>query len=689
MKKLIDYLIEGNFYKKKSLPYRLLGYDLIIDTLIPLSDVEVSVPGGQVVVKTDISGIAVVSAGLVLGENTIKWRVAGESNWNWVTVDVSNLAVLLTSVEEVLKDLEDSVELLVSEVVLKETSRADIFKYLFWDESRYRLEELMTAGLVRAGREDELGYVMNELSAVDVLDYCVFRSNYLKGDWYFDGVSGIVEYDDILKTDTLRLGTSDQGWCYDSVFIEEEGNWILSVWCRSIFGSGYIRLSYMIDGNWIDGNNTPVSTDFQKLEVRIDGKVKAVRIGLSGNVVVRLYNWKLAKEEKVLPVVLGGYRGNEVVIVRTSEVLNRFKYVYDEIDFVDYSKLSFSFVGHDSFELLKCREYRDLMMLLQNNVMEVSSVSEGFWVYWSLVSFVVVSALVIYEWMTLGVKASRGYAMGGAKPTYYLSEIDGIQFSDESAINPSATLAVARHSLAGVNSSSRGYAMGGWAGSISSEIDGIQFSDETAIDPSATLAVARGHLAGTNSLSRGYAMGGENSGDYSNEIDGIQFSNESAINPSATLTVARQSLAGVNSSSRGYAMGGSTINYSNEIDGIQFSDETAINPSATLSVARHSLAGVNSSSRGYAMGGYAGGLTGEIDGIQFSDETAINPSATLSLSRMDLAGVNSSSRGYAMGGMDTSEIDGIQFSDETAINPSATLSVARNDLAGCQSGGIL
>ena len=45
----------------------------------------------------------------------------------------------------------------------------------------------------------------------------------------------------------------------------------------------------------------------------------------------------------------------------------------------------------------------------------------------------------------------KGY-FGGGYTDSYSNEIDGIQFSDESAINPSATLALARQGLAGVQS---------------------------------------------------------------------------------------------------------------------------------------------------------------------------------------------------------------------------------------------
>ena len=43
-----------------------------------------------------------------------------------------------------------------------------------------------------------------------------------------------------------------------------------------------------------------------------------------------------------------------------------------------------------------------------------------------------------------------GYFGGGIGGSSYVNEIDGIRFDTEAAINPSATLALARHVLAGV-----------------------------------------------------------------------------------------------------------------------------------------------------------------------------------------------------------------------------------------------
>lgn len=91
----------------------------------------------------------------------------------------------------------------------------------------------------------------------------------------------------------------------------------------------------------------------------------------------------------------------------------------------------------------------------------------------------------------------KGYFAGGLLTSgTQTNEIDGIEFSSEAAINPSAALSTARISLMGVNSFIKGYFGGGSTANYITEIDGIEFSSETAINPSVVLALARGRGAG-------------------------------------------------------------------------------------------------------------------------------------------------------------------------------------------------
>ncbi len=189
-------------------------------------------------------------------------------------------------------------------------------------------------------------------------------------------------------------------------------------------------------------------------------------------------------------------------------------------------------------------------------------------------------------------------------------------------------------SITDMGPTGRGYFGGGSNGTSLVDIEGIDFSDSTSINPTAALSIARHILTGVSSNNRGYFCSGS-------IIDGIQFNNETAFNLAVSLTVSRTQLSSVQSATRGYCGGGIGDSYSVEIDGIQFSDETIINPTLSLSLARYDFAGVSSSAKGYFSGGRgSSSLYNRIDGINFADETAI-PLMTLITARRSHAGVQS------------------------------------------------
>jgi hypothetical protein len=144
--------------------------------------------------------------------------------------------------------------------------------------------------------------------------------------------------------------------------------------------------------------------------------------------------------------------------------------------------------------------------------------------------------------------SSAGYAAGNG-PSAPVNVFTKFLFSTETATNLASGMAVLRNAtLCGVGSTTRGYFMGGQTNPGapivgSTEIDGIQFSDETTINPAATLATARGLMGGTNSATKGYAHGGSILTSWTNQIDGIQFSTETSINPAASLAQARSGAA--------------------------------------------------------------------------------------------------------------------------------------------------
>lgn len=252
-----------------------------------------------------------------------------------------------------------------------------------------------------------------------------------------------------------------------------------------------------------------------------------------------------------------------------------------------------------------------------------------------------------------GVNSSeRGYFGGGSdNPTMY-GVIDGLRFDTEANVVTGASLTIARQELTGVNSAIRGYFAGGNTSILSTiatnEIDGLRFDTESVINPTAVLSLARLSITGINSNTRGYFVGGYNSTSStpSTEIDGILFSTETSYNPTTSLPIALYDMGGVNSTIKGYLAGGDNgTNPVNPMYVFNFSTDSLASLVATLSVARWSVSSINSTIRGYFLGGLLSGTTNissEIDGIRFDTETLINPGSALMIAREDGAGVQTS-----------------------------------------------
>lgn len=153
-----------------------------------------------------------------------------------------------------------------------------------------------------------------------------------------------------------------------------------------------------------------------------------------------------------------------------------------------------------------------------------------------------------------GINSSTaGYIAGGGTGLTGSLEIDGITFSDNTATNPAATLSATKMGPMGTNSTTKGYIMGGDNNAYppveTSSIDSFVFSNSTVAAVSAVLAEARATGAGVNSTTKGYVLGGTGAVSYSTEIDGILFSTEAAINPAAVLPVGKYWIAGCQSGS--------------------------------------------------------------------------------------------------------------------------------------------
>lgn len=143
------------------------------------------------------------------------------------------------------------------------------------------------------------------------------------------------------------------------------------------------------------------------------------------------------------------------------------------------------------------------------------------------------------HFMNSTVKGYRGFA----GPT--AGSIKGYTFSTNTVGSFQSYLVQGREQVGSVQSkaTNKGYSGGGFNFNTPypytdyNQIDGLNFSNDTIIDPAAALAQARRGVNrdGLNSSTRGYWVGGEAGITAQTQIDGIQFSNEAAINPAAAL----------------------------------------------------------------------------------------------------------------------------------------------------------
>ena len=307
------------------------------------------------------------------------------------------------------------------------------------------------------------------------------------------------------------------------------------------------------------------------------------------------------------------------------------------------------------------------------------------------------------EWFALdqgvqfSVLSAKGYILGGYTGNV-TAVIEELVFSTESSAAIGATLDDAKNSGIGVNSSIKGYVLGGLYVPVAPEetdaIEELVFSDESSAAIVATLDTARSWGAGCNSLTKGYLLGGY---PITAVIEQLTFSNETSAAIVATLDDAREGGAGVNSTTKGYILGGYDSSIASDIEQLTFSNETSAAIVATLATAKDGCAGTNSSIKGYVLGGDTGtgAVTAVIEQLTFSAETSAAIVATLDTAKDDGAGLNSPLKGYILGGDTggigsavTAAIEQLTFSDDSSAAIGATLDTAKSKCAGVNSGAM-
>jgi hypothetical protein len=168
----------------------------------------------------------------------------------------------------------------------------------------------------------------------------------------------------------------------------------------------------------------------------------------------------------------------------------------------------------------------------------------------------------------------------------------------ENCVTMSSGLSSGAYACASYNSDKNGYICGGsdsttGTGTARSNIDKLNFSNETVTNIGNILATRNTAGAGVQSTTLGYLMGGYNcTGSGNTAVSTIQklaFANDTNVTIASNIGVARYYLAsgGISSSSAGYACGGTGqggTNYSSRVDKLIFSTETCSSLTSTITL---------------------------------------------------------------------------------------------------------
>lgn len=322
-----------------------------------------------------------------------------------------------------------------------------------------------------------------------------------------------------------------------------------------------------------------------------------------------------------------------------------------------------------------------------------------------------------------------GYVGGGYVATQ-VNTLRKLLFSTDVSSTPSATLAAARQGACAVESSDKGYWLGGatYPGDVytpSSEIDAIIFASDTANNPAATLSVGRGTAGGVNSSTAGYTLGGYNSSEVlETSVDKLLFSNDTRSTIGAAISGDPQG-GSFESSAAGYVGDTNFADWPQTVRKLAFTGETFSAISTSAAPVRYSDCCVTSfeydlsprvfepaaASAGTAQGpttysgsgaGYfctvnASGTIPWVEKIAFASDT-ISVTSTVPRPSAFCAALQTTDTGYLFGGVTNDnttffilDASAFQFSTETIRLISDCIKVCEPDACGvnAQNKGVI
>lgn len=298
------------------------------------------------------------------------------------------------------------------------------------------------------------------------------------------------------------------------------------------------------------------------------------------------------------------------------------------------------------------------------------------------------------------MSTGKGYISGGTFNSLNVKATDAVYYSSNTAAHIAAELSTAKFLHTGINSFTNGYFVGGrnnisYQSGYYNSIDAINFSTETAIPKSVSLATGTSGLAGisnpsTNAMNNGTALGflvGGESG-YANNVTTISifnFSNETISTNSYSFLLQNQigqALSALSGPIKGYISNGTYISSIDYSSGTVTPVTTSIGNQISAATTSNNI-NTGRTNSGYFIGGLVGnylyypnykaynygysGTTGKlyISTLNYDSNThsSVNISLGSSKAKAGSTGLSSASAGLALSGC--SPINGVAaFTDE-------------------------
>jgi hypothetical protein len=297
-----------------------------------------------------------------------------------------------------------------------------------------------------------------------------------------------------------------------------------------------------------------------------------------------------------------------------------------------------------------------------------------------------------------GVGGAFGYSAGGQNAANSdVNTVDKIAFASDADATDVADLSVARRYCVGNQSSTNGYASGGYVSSPSDVIDKFSFATDSDFSDVGNLTSDRYGMFNASSSASGYQAGGD-SGDLVDIIDKFAFASDGNATDVGDLLNFERFGAGHASSASGYGSAGLEKDTGAALNRIQkwsFSSDGDSTDVGDVTVARsHIMAGASSSASGYTAGGYREALdpsapSNIIDKFPFASDGDSTDVGDLAVADFYSAGLSSADNGYKIGGQADLGEDGVNnyiekwsFSSDGNASDIANLTATRQLLAG-------